>query len=51
MMAGNTADANPHRSRLTWNLIDWTTVKRTVRKLQEHIVKVFKLRMQENRIL
>jgi RNA-directed DNA polymerase len=42
MMVGKTADANPRRSRITWELIDWTTVKRTVRRLQERIVKAFK---------
>src|SRR5262245_6169520 len=42
MMVGKTADANPRRSQITWELIDWTTVKRTVRRLQERIVKAFK---------
>ena len=42
MMAGNTVDANPHRLRTNWELIDWTIVKRTVRRLQERIVKAFK---------
>ena len=42
MMADKTADANPRRSPVIWELIDWTTVKRTVRRLQERIVKAFK---------
>jgi len=39
MMAANTADANPRRPKTTWDLIDWIAVKRTVRRLQERIVK------------
>jgi RNA-directed DNA polymerase len=42
MMAANTADANPRRSKTTWGPIDWIAVKRTVRRLQERIVKAFK---------
>ena len=40
MIADKTADANPRRPRIIWELIDWTTVKRTVRRLR--IVKAFK---------
>ncbi|MBS0635670.1 MAG: group II intron reverse transcriptase/maturase [Verrucomicrobia bacterium] len=42
MMTDNTVDANPRRHQVNWKLIDWTTVKRTVRRLQERIVKAFK---------
>ena len=42
MMTGSTVDANPRRPKTTWELIDWTTVKRTVRRLQERIVKAYK---------
>jgi len=42
MMTDKTVDANPRRRQVNWKLIDWITVKRTVRRLQERIVKAFK---------
>lgn len=42
MMTDNTVDANPRRRQVNWKLIDWITVKRTVRRLQERIVKAIK---------
>ncbi len=41
MITGNTVDTNPHSFKTAWLHIDWTKVKRTVRRLQERIVKAF----------